>query len=218
MAQAMYLIQNGQADTFEIGEDGTVTAYKYETVDKVDDVKYKQYMRDHGYGFDEKSGKYFQLSADGQSFETTGEGNNKEKIEADQTLLDAAHKFATTVKIKVELTGDKANVTGSTVDSGQAAVEDLKKTARDSAASLADMSAEEFDDYTARLYEILDTTGKAFSALDETETQAFYNLTTKIKLAEDGFSALQATSKDTWKILNKQTKYQQVSIVKLYPQ
>lgn len=206
MAQAMYLIQNGQADTFEIGEDGTVTAYKYETVDKVDDVKYKQYMRDHGYGFDEKSGKYFQLSADGQSFETTGEGNNKEKIEADQTLLDAAHKFATTVKIKVELTGDKANVTGSTVDSGQAAVEDLKKTARDSAASLADMSAEEFDDYTARLYEILDTTGKAFSALDETETQAFYNLTTKIKLAEDGFSALQATSKDTWKILNKQTK------------
>ena len=29
MAQAMYLIQNGQADTFEIGEDGKVKAYKY---------------------------------------------------------------------------------------------------------------------------------------------------------------------------------------------
>jgi predicted nucleic-acid-binding Zn-ribbon protein len=68
------------------------------------------------------------------------------------------------------------------------------------------MSTEEFDDYAARLYEVLDTTGTAFSKLTDIETQAFYNLTAKIKLAEDGFSALQATSKDTWKILNKQTK------------
>lgn len=186
MAQAMYLIQNGQADTFEIGADGKVTAYQYNK--EISQSQLEEYLANKGYHYDPLADNFLD------------DDNN---IITQKELNDAFKELHTK---KIELTGDKANVTGSTVDSGQAAVEDLKKTARDSAASSAGMSAEEFDDYTARLYEILDTTGKAFSALDETETQAFYNLTAKIKLAEDGFSALQATSKDTWKILNKQTK------------
>lgn len=186
MAQAMYLIQNGQADTFEIGEDGTVTAYKqvkgkYDTLEKS--------MASRGFYYDKDADAY--LTAEG--------------LEASEQIIEQAKKDLTHLEL-VPLTGDKANVTGSTVDSGQKAVEDLKRTARDSAASLAGMSTEEFDDYAARLYEVLDTTGTAFSELTDIETQAFYNLTAKIKLAEDGFSALQATSKDTWKILNKQTK------------
>ena len=100
-------------------------------------------------------GFYYDKDADAY---VTAEG-----LEAsDEIIKQATKDLQLRLKELVPLTGDKANVTGSTVDSGQEAVEDLKKTARDSAASLVGMSAEEFDDYAARLYEILDTTGKAF--------------------------------------------------------
>lgn len=71
-------------------------------------------------------------------------------------------------------------------------------------AKSVDMSKQEFIDFTQSLYNASGAT-EDFNNLTPELQQAMYEIARKTKNAENGFESLQKTSKETWKILKKET-------------
>jgi hypothetical protein len=71
-------------------------------------------------------------------------------------------------------------------------------------AKSVDMSKQEFIDFTQSLYNASGAV-EDFNNLTPELQQAMYEIARKTKNAENGFESLQKTSKETWKILKKET-------------
>lgn len=155
-----------------------------------------------------------EIQADWAKMRTTGHG-------AVKTLGNGELAYDENGKLLYDSieSGETRFVSGTILTDGTKILQEVINSANDAAietsekiqeslekmASDVGMSKQEFQDFTENLYKASGAV-KDFNSLSPELKQEMYEIAKKTKNAEDGFSDLQKTSKDTWKILKKEVK------------